>query len=46
VQEALARSLPLGRLGEPAEIADAVAYLVGASFATGAHLLLDGGCVL
>ncbi len=35
----------LGRLGQPMEVADAVAYLVSdrASFVTGAELVVDGG---
>ncbi|MGH3003101.1 MAG: SDR family NAD(P)-dependent oxidoreductase [Gaiellaceae bacterium] len=34
---------PLGRLGTPDEIADAVAYLVSAEFVTGTVLTIDGG---
>jgi NAD(P)-dependent dehydrogenase (short-subunit alcohol dehydrogenase family) len=36
---------PLGRPGEPAEIADAVLFLLGdtASFITGSTLVIDGG---
>ena len=36
---------PLGRIGEPSDIADAVLYLVSdrASFVTGAELVVDGG---
>ena len=39
---------PLGRPGEPAEVADAVVYLLGetASFVTGATLVVDGGYTL
>ncbi|MEU3371156.1 SDR family oxidoreductase [Streptomyces sp. NPDC006660] len=39
---------PLGRIGEPSEIADAVSYLLGdeASFVTGAVLTVDGGGTL
>jgi len=34
---------PLGRVGEPEEVADAVAYLVGARWVTGVVLPVDGG---
>jgi NAD(P)-dependent dehydrogenase (short-subunit alcohol dehydrogenase family) len=34
---------PLGRLGTPEEIADAVAYLADADFVTGSVLVIDGG---
>jgi 2-keto-3-deoxy-L-fuconate dehydrogenase len=34
---------PLGRLGTPDEIADAVAYLASAEFVTGTVLTIDGG---
>jgi 2-keto-3-deoxy-L-fuconate dehydrogenase len=41
--EALQTRQPLGRLGRPDEIAEAVAYLAAAEFATGTILVLDGG---
>ena len=33
----------LGRLGSPADVVEAVAYLIGADFVTGAELVVDGG---
>ena len=39
----IARRAPLGRAGEPTDIADAVLYLAGASFVTGHELVVDGG---
>ena len=44
-EERLAAGLPLGRIGEPADIARAVAWLASdaAGWITGADLLVDGG---
>lgn len=44
-EEQLAASLPLGRIGEPEDVARAVAWLVSgaAEWVTGADLLVDGG---
>ena len=41
----MARSIPLGRLGTPAEVADLVVYLLSdeALFVTGAEFVIDGG---
>jgi NAD(P)-dependent dehydrogenase (short-subunit alcohol dehydrogenase family) len=33
----------LGRVGHPEDVADAVAYLVGAGFVTGSTIVVDGG---
>jgi NAD(P)-dependent dehydrogenase (short-subunit alcohol dehydrogenase family) len=41
--DALRARQPLGRLGTPEEIADAILYLVSAEFATGTILTVDGG---
>ncbi|HET9624167.1 MAG TPA: SDR family oxidoreductase [Kofleriaceae bacterium] len=43
--DALAKDVPMGRLGTPAEIAKAVAYLASddASFVNGVELFVDGG---
>ena len=34
---------PVGRIGRPEDIAEAVAYLHQAGFVTGQHLNIDGG---
>lgn len=47
VMQALTAGEPIGRIGEPAEIADAVLYLCWsrASFMTGVAMPVDGGWV-
>ena len=44
-QSRLAASAAFGRIGEPSEVADAVAFLASsqASFITGSELVIDGG---
>lgn len=42
----LAAHMPLARLPEPADIADALAYLVGARAVTGQTIFVDGGAHL
>jgi len=48
IREAVLAKVPLGRFGEPAEIANACAYLVSdySSYITGAVLTIDGGAWL
>jgi len=41
--DAAASSVPAGRIGTPADVADAIAYLVYASLITGTILPVDGG---
>jgi 3-oxoacyl-[acyl-carrier protein] reductase len=43
----MAADIPLGRLAEPAEIAEAVVWLLSpaSAFMTGAEMVLDGGLV-
>jgi NAD(P)-dependent dehydrogenase (short-subunit alcohol dehydrogenase family) len=47
-EEAMARTTPLRRLGEPQDIADAALFLAGdhASWITGQTLVVDGGATL
>jgi NAD(P)-dependent dehydrogenase (short-subunit alcohol dehydrogenase family) len=46
IVEAIANKLPVQRIGKPEEIADAVLFLMGNGFVTGATLLIDGGDAL
>lgn len=43
VTEAFTREIPLGRLGQPEDMADAVAWLAGPAFVTGSMLDVSGG---
>lgn len=45
LQERILPEIPLGRLGEPDEVAQLVAYLASerAAFITGANLSINGG---
>ncbi|MEG2958589.1 MAG: SDR family oxidoreductase [Oscillospiraceae bacterium] len=46
--QALAEDTPLGRIGTPEDVANAISYLVseGASFVTGQVLAPNGGLVI
>ena len=44
--EKLAAQIPLGRLGKPEDIADAVAFLLDADYITGVVLKVDGGIAI
>ncbi|MGB7417366.1 MAG: SDR family oxidoreductase [Thermosynechococcaceae cyanobacterium] len=46
VVESIAEKLPIKRIGQPEEVADAVIFLMNNGFATGMTLLLDGGDAL
>lgn len=45
-EERRAAETLLGRIGTPEDVAEAVAYLVGAGFVTGTSLVVDGGRLL
>jgi NAD(P)-dependent dehydrogenase (short-subunit alcohol dehydrogenase family) len=47
-EETLSAALPLGRIGEPTDIAEAIAFLAGdkASWITGQTLVIDGGAMI
>ncbi|MGN0967785.1 MAG: 3-oxoacyl-[acyl-carrier-protein] reductase [Oscillospiraceae bacterium] len=42
----IASSIPLGRLGEPDEVAEAVAFLANADYITGEVIRVDGGIAM
>lgn len=42
----LVQQIPLGRMGRPEDVADAVAYLVEAEYVTGVVLRVDGGIAM
>ena len=41
--EAMAKRLPVGRIGQPVDVADAIRFLMGNGFVTGTVLHVDGG---
>jgi NAD(P)-dependent dehydrogenase (short-subunit alcohol dehydrogenase family) len=44
--DGLAATLPVGRVGEPSDVALAYVYAMEQPMATGTSLLVDGGAVL
>ena len=44
--ESVGKSLPVGRVGEPADMAQAYLFLMQEAFSTGQTLVVDGGTVL
>lgn len=48
IERAYTRQIPMGRLGEPEDVADAIAFLASddARFVTGAELIIDGGMIV
>ena len=45
-EDTLVDMIPLGRMGEADEVADAVAYLINARYVTGEVLRVDGGIAM
>jgi NAD(P)-dependent dehydrogenase (short-subunit alcohol dehydrogenase family) len=43
MEEVFSRDVPLGRIGEPADFANAVLWLAGATYVTGLNLPVSGG---
>jgi NAD(P)-dependent dehydrogenase (short-subunit alcohol dehydrogenase family) len=43
MEEAFSRDVPLGRIGEPADFADAVLWLASATYVTGLNMPVSGG---
>ena len=43
---AVGKTLPVGRVGQPEDIADAVLFLMGNGYVTGINLVVDGGRLL
>jgi acetoacetyl-CoA reductase len=43
IRERITRQIPLGRLGQPEEVADAVVFLLRSDYMTGAQLNINGG---
>ncbi len=46
VLKAMAKRVPLGRVAQPEEIADAILFLMSNEYVTGTTLTIDGGASL
>ena len=46
IENPLLGMIPLGRMGNPQDVAEAVAYLVNADYVTGEVLRVDGGIAM
>ena len=44
--ESVGKALPVGRVGEPSDIAQAYLFLMQEGFSTGQTVVVDGGTVL
>jgi 3alpha(or 20beta)-hydroxysteroid dehydrogenase len=43
LNEVIKRAVPIGRAADPDEVAAAIIYLLGATYVTGTHIMIDGG---
>jgi len=43
MEQMIKQVIPIGRAADPDEVAAAVLYLCGATYVTGANIMVDGG---